>query len=70
MSALAACKVTPPEPQARLVTLTTIDLRSEGESLGDITGNQGDFVAAQFTSNNNLETNANHDLKNRALKLG
>lgn len=67
---LAACASKPLDPQARMVRVTTVEPGSECEYLGDITGNQGDFLTGEFTSNENLETGARHDLKNKAYKMG
>jgi hypothetical protein len=67
---LTACASKPLNPEASLVRLTTIEPGNECEFLGDITGNQGDFITGEFTSNKNLETGARHDLKNQAHKMG
>ena len=67
---LVACASKPLDPEARFVKLTTIEPGSECEFLGDITGNQGDFITGEFTSNEDLETGARHDLKNKAYKMG
>ncbi len=38
--------------------------------LGEVTGNQGNFFTGVYTSNENLETGARNDLKNKALEKG
>lgn len=67
---LAACASKPLNPEARLVKLTTVEPGTECQFLGDITGNQGDFFTGEFTSNQDLETGARHDLKNKAHQMG
>lgn len=69
-STLVACATKPLDPEARMVRVTTIEPSGTCEYLGDITGNQGDFLTGEFTSNENLETGARHDLKNKAHKMG
>ncbi|GAC14739.1 DUF4156 domain-containing protein [Aliiglaciecola lipolytica] len=67
---MAACASKPLDPKARLVRLTTVEPGSECQFLGDITGNQGDFLTGEFTSNEDLETGARNDLKNQAHNMG
>jgi hypothetical protein len=67
---LSACTAVPLQPNATLVRLTTTEPSKECKYLGDITGNQGDFLTGEFTSNANLETGARNDLKNQAYALG
>ncbi|GBL05899.1 DUF4156 domain-containing protein [Glaciecola sp. KUL10] len=67
---LVACASKPLDPEAKLVRLTTVEPGPECEYLGDVTGNQGDFLTGEFTSNKNLETGARHDIKNQAHKMG
>ncbi|MEZ7226376.1 DUF4156 domain-containing protein [Alteromonas sp. DY56-G5] len=67
---ITACTSKPLDPNASLVRLTTIEPQSECQFLGDITGSQGDFFTGEFTSNEDLETGARHDLKNQAHKMG
>jgi hypothetical protein len=38
--------------------------------LGEATGNQGNFFTGAWTSNENLETGARNDLKNKAAGMG
>lgn len=67
---LTACSSIQLEQGANLVRVTHNEPGSECQYLGDITGSQGDFIAGAFTSNEDLETGARNDLKNRAAKLG
>ena len=38
--------------------------------LGEVTGNQGNFLTGPWTSNANLETGARNKLKNKAAEMG
>lgn len=68
---LTACASTSLRPEATLIRLTHVEPSADKcQFLGDITGNQGDFLTGAFTSNENLETGARHDLKNKAHALG
>lgn len=67
---LSACSAVPIQEAANKVRLTHNEPSKECTFLGDITGSQGDFFSGAFTSNENLETGARHDLKNKALQLG
>jgi len=68
---LTACASTMLEPEATMVRLTHVEPSTEEcQFLGDITGSQGDFLRGAFTSNENLETGARHDLKNKAHAMG
>lgn len=68
--ALAGCAATPLQPGAEMVRVTNTEPGSECEFLGDITGNQGNSFTGPFITNENLETGARHDLKNKAAALG
>ncbi|HEY0685876.1 MAG TPA: DUF4156 domain-containing protein [Steroidobacter sp.] len=68
--ALAGCAATPLQPGAEMVRVTNTEPGSECEFLGDITANQGNSFTGPFTTNENLETGARHDLKNKAAALG
>lgn len=64
---LTACASKKLEPQATLVRLTHVEPSTEKcQFLGDITGAQDNL----FTSSENLETGARHDLKNKAHAMG
>jgi len=69
--ALTACSSTLVQPEATMVRLTHTEPNPEKcQFLGDVTGNQGDFIRGAFTSNKNLETGARHDIKNKAHAMG
>lgn len=71
LAALTACASTPLKQEATLVRLTHVEPSTERcQFLGDITGSQGDFLQGSFTSNEDLETGARHDLKNKAHAMG
>ena len=67
---LAGCSVTPLQTGAEGVRVTNTEPASECKFLGDITGNEGNAFTGSFTSNENLETGARNDLKNKAAALG
>lgn len=67
---ISACSSIPLEPGAMSVRLTNSEPTKECQFLGDITGNQGDFFTGEFTSNEDLETGARNDLKNKAYQMG
>ncbi len=69
--ALTGCAATKLQPEATLVRLTHTEPSAEKcRFLGDITGSQGDSIAGLFTTNEDLETGARHDLKNKAYAMG
>jgi hypothetical protein len=67
---LAGCAATPLHPGAQMVRVTNTEPGSECQFLGDITGNQGNSFTGPFITNENLETGARNDLKNKAAALG
>lgn len=67
---LAGCAATPLQPGAEMVRVTNTEPGSECKFLGDITGNQGNSFTGPFITNENLETGARNDLKNKAAALG
>ncbi len=67
---LSACSSIELTPGAQLVRLTHNEPGKECQFLGDITGNQGDFFTGEFTSNEDLESGARNDLKNKAYGVG
>ncbi|MGV0960382.1 MAG: DUF4156 domain-containing protein [Limnohabitans sp.] len=67
---LAGCAATPVAPGAERVRLTQTEPGKACKFLGDATGNQGNFFQGSWTSNENLETGARHDLKNKAAAMG
>lgn len=70
LASLAGCSAVPLQSDAKFVRLTNSEPTSECRFLGDVTGNQGDFFTGEFTSNENLETGARNDLKNKAYAMG
>lgn len=68
--ALVGCAATPLQPGAEMVRVTNTEPDSQCKFLGDITGHQGNLFTGPFTSNENLETGARNDLKNKAAALG
>ncbi|MBU2893465.1 DUF4156 domain-containing protein [Colwellia sp. D2M02] len=70
-SSLAACSSIDVSQDATMVRLTHNEPSiKECHFLGDVTGSQGDFFVGAFTSNENLETGARNDIKNKAKALG
>lgn len=68
---LTACAATKLNPEATMVRLTHVEPSIEKcQFLGDITGSQGDSLQGIFTDNDDLETGARHDLKNKAQAMG
>lgn len=71
LATLSACASTSLKQGATMVRLTHTEPSTEKcQFLGDITGSQGDFFSGAFTSNEDLETGARHDLKNKAHAMG
>ncbi|WP_419420160.1 DUF4156 domain-containing protein [Legionella sp. D16C41] len=67
----AGCAAIPPEPQAVRGVIVSPKAAPQGcKYLGQVVGNQGNFLTGGFTSNRNLEEGAMNDLKNKAIKLG
>jgi Domain of unknown function (DUF4156) len=66
---LSGCGAIPLQPGAERVRVTNVEPGPECRFLGDITANQGNAFTGQFTSNENLETGARNDLKNKAAAL-
>lgn len=64
------CAATPPVPGSERVRITTTEPGKECKFLGDVTGNQGNFLTGGVTSNENLETGARNNLKNKAVAMG
>ncbi len=66
---LVGCAATTLKPEAEKVRI----LQNEPKGckyLGEVTGNQGNFLTGSFTSNENLETGARNELKNQAAQMG
>lgn len=66
---LAGCAAVQLNPGAAQVRITTNEPQG-CKYLGEVTGNQGNFLTGGFTSNANLETGARNEMKNEAAKLG
>lgn len=69
-SLLSGCASIPLDPQAARIIATPNPAPQGCKYLGQVIGNQGNFVTGSYTSNRNLEEGAMHDLKNKASKLG
>lgn len=67
---LCGCTAIPLLPQAQNVKVSSNIAPRGCKYLGQVEGNQGNFLTGSWTSNQNLEEGAMHDLKNRAHKLG
>jgi hypothetical protein len=67
---LVGCAATPINPSAERIRLTTTEPAKECRFLGDATGNQGNLFTGPYTSNENLETGARNDMKNKAAAMG
>lgn len=70
VTTITACSAVPIQQAASKIRLTHNEPSDRCEFLGDITGSQGDFFSGPFTSNEDLETGARNDLKNKAMQLG
>jgi hypothetical protein len=62
----AAKAMSPGAQQVRFMQSEPADCKY----LGEVTGNQGNFLTGGWTSNANLETGARNDMKNQAHNLG
>ena len=67
---VAGCAAVPLNPSAERVRLTHSEPGKECKFLGDVTGNQGNSFSGAWTSNENLETGARNDIKNKAVAMG
>ena len=67
---LVGCAATPPVSGTHNIRITNTEPGKECKFLGDATGNQGDLITGAWTSNENLETGARNDLKNKAFAMG
>lgn len=66
----AGCSIAPINPGAETVRLTNVEPGKECKFLGDVVGNEGDFLRGALISNANLEIGAKNDLKNKAAAMG
>ncbi|KAF0210214.1 MAG: cytochrome c type bioproteinis protein, partial [Ignavibacteria bacterium] len=67
---IVGCSAITLEPGAEKVRIVRTEPGKECEYLGEVTGDQGDWLTGAFTSNSSLETGALNDLKNKAAKMG
>lgn len=67
--ALYGCAAAEIKPGAQKVRLMQTEPKG-CKYLGEVTGNQGNFFTGGFTSNENLETGARNELKNKAYDMG
>ena len=67
---MAGCAAAPLIPGSERVRITNSEPGKECKFLGDVTGNQGNFFTGPWTSNENLETGARNDIKNKAAAMG
>jgi hypothetical protein len=67
---IAGCAATQLKQGVNSVKLVNSEPGKECQFVGDVTGNQGDFFRGAFTSNENLETGARNDIKNKAAAMG
>lgn len=67
---LAGCAATKLKPEGQHVIITTTEPGKDCEYLGVVTGSQGNAISGTFTSNEDLETGALNDLRNKAAELG
>jgi hypothetical protein len=69
-AALSGCAAVPSNSGADRVRITNTEPGKECRFLGDVTGNQGNFVTGPWTSNENLEIGARNIIKNKAFAMG
>jgi len=67
---LAGCAATELTSGGKEVRITSTEPGNECEYLGVVTGSQGDAITGVYTSNEDLETGALNDLRNKAAELG
>lgn len=67
---LAGCSATELTSKGNLVRITSTEPGNDCEYLGVVTGSQGDMITGAYTSNENLETGALNDLRNKAAEMG
>ena len=70
LAALTACAAIPADPNTNNIIISPNPVPAGCKYLGQVVGNQGNFLTGGFTSNRNLEEGAMNDLKNKASKLG
>ena len=67
---LAGCAAAPLISGSERVRITNSEPIKECKFLGEVTGSQGNFISGAWTSNENLETGARNDIKNKAAAMG
>ena len=65
-----SCAATSLIPGAEKVRVVRTEPGKDCEYLGEVTGDQGNWLSGAYTSNANLETGALNDLKNKAFQMG
>lgn len=66
---LFGCAAAPMKAGAEKVRISQSEPK-DCKYLGEVTGNQGNFFTGGWTSNENMETGARNELKNKAFELG
>lgn len=67
---LASCAAKELNPAANKVHVSHSKPSGSCEYLGNVSGDQGNFLTGEYTSNRNLEVGAMNDLKNQAYAMG
>lgn len=67
---ITGCAATPLNSSSQRVRITNSEPSRECTFLGDVTGSQGGAVSGFWTANEDLETGARNDIKNKAAALG
>ena len=67
---LVGCSAIPLEPEAQKIVVSPNKVPTGCKYLGQVIGNQGNFLSGEFISNKNMEQGAMNDIKNKAFKLG
>ena len=67
---IVGCSATTLTQDGQKVRITTIEPGKDCTYLGVVTGSQGDAISGIITSNENMETGALNDLRNKAAALG
>lgn len=67
---LSSCAAKELNPAANKVHVSHSKPSGHCEYLGNVTGDQGNFLTGGYTSNRNLELGAINDLKNQAYAMG
>lgn len=66
----AGCAATELTTGGQKVRVTNTEPGNDCEFLGVVTGSQGNAITGEWTSNENLETGAINDLRNKAAEMG